>query len=85
MEDFRGKARLVAEDHMTNASATIIYASIISRETVKIVLLIAILNDLEVKSGNILNVYVQPPVTEKVWTSLGPELSKNASKTAVIV
>ena len=35
MEDLRQKARLVAGGHMTKALATIMYASIVSRETVK--------------------------------------------------
>ena len=65
MEDFRCKARLVVGCHMTKALATITYASIVSRETVRIALMIATLNDLEVKSGNILNTYIQAPVTEK--------------------
>ena len=70
---------------MTMALATITYASVVSRETVRIALMIAILNDLEVKSGNILNACVQAPVTEKVWTNLGQEFGKDARRTAVIV
>ena len=66
MEDFRQKARLVAGCHMTTALATITYVSILSRETVRIALMLATLNDLEVKSGNILNSYIQGPATEKV-------------------
>ena len=37
------------------------------------------------RSDDILNAYVQSHVTENAWTTLGPELSKNASKTEVIV
>ena len=48
-------------------------------------MIIATLNDLEVKSGGILNVYIQASVTEKVWTTLGLELSKDVRKTTVIV
>ena len=70
---------------MTKAQAIIKYASIVSRETVRIALMIAALDDLEVKLGNILNAYVQAPVTEKVWTTLGPEFGNDARKTAVIV
>ena len=55
MEDFICKARLVAGGHITKALATITYASIVSRETVSVALMIDALNDLEVKSGNILN------------------------------
>ena len=69
---------------MTKAPAPIMYASVVSRETVRIVLMIAALNDLEVKLGNILNAYVQAPVTKKVWTTLGPEFGKDTGKTAVI-
>ena len=70
---------------MTETPATIKYASVASRETVRIALTIVTLNDLEVKSGNILNAYVQAPVTEKVWITLGPELDKDNRKTAVII
>ena len=39
MENFRGKARLVAGVHMTTAPAAITYASAVSRETVCIALI----------------------------------------------
>ena len=39
---------------MTKAAATIIYASIVSRETARIALITTTLNDLEVKSADIL-------------------------------
>ena len=54
MEDFRCKARLVAGGHMTQEKA------FVSRETVRIVLMITKLNDLEVKSHDILNAYDSP-------------------------
>ncbi len=38
MEDFRCKARLVAGGHMTKAPANITYASVVSRETLRIAL-----------------------------------------------
>ena len=66
MKDFRKKARLVTGGNMTKAPATITYASVVSRETVRIALMIATLNDHEIKSGNILNAYVQAPVSEEV-------------------
>ena len=85
MENFRQKARLVAGGNMTKASATIMYASTVSREKVRIDLMIAALNNLEVKLSNNLNAYVQVPVREKVWTTLSPEIGKDARMTAVIV
>ncbi len=85
MEDFCRKARLVAGGHQTKTPATITYASVVSRETVRIALLMAALNDLEVKIGNVLNAYITAPVTEKVWTVLGPKFGNDAGKTAIIV
>ena len=70
---------------MTKAPNTITFAILSFREIVRIALKIATLRDLAVKLGNILNVYVQAPATEKVWTTLGPEFGNNASKTVVIV
>ena len=46
MEDFRRKYRLVAGSHTINPPSTIIYASVVSRETVRIALTLAALNDL---------------------------------------
>jgi hypothetical protein len=64
MEDFRRKARLVAGGHRTEAPATITYASVVSRETVRLALTIAALNNLEVKVGDVLNAYITAPVKE---------------------
>jgi hypothetical protein len=71
MEDFRQKARLVAGGHQTEAPATITYASVVSRETVRLALTIASLNDLEVKVGDVLNTYITARQGEGVdcsWT-----------------
>ncbi len=62
MEDFSQKARLVAGGHLTEAPATITYASVVSRETVCLALTFASLNDLEVKIGDVLNAYIAAPV-----------------------
>jgi hypothetical protein len=85
MEDFQQKARLVAGGHRTEAPATITYASVISRETVCLALTIATLNALQVKVGDVLNAYIMAPVTEKVWTVLGPKFGQDAGKSAIIV
>ena len=70
MEDFRQKARLVAGGHMTEALATIMYTSIMSRETVRIALMIAALGDLEVELG------CTGTCHRKVWTTLVLSLVK---------
>jgi hypothetical protein len=70
---------------MTKAPATITYASVVSRETVCIAPLMAALNDLNVKVGDVLNAYITAPITEKVWSVLGPEFGIDAGKSAMIV
>jgi hypothetical protein len=85
MEDFKRKARLVAGGHNTKAPATITYVSVVSRKTMCIALMLAALNDLQVKAGDVLNAYITAPVKEKVWTILGPEFGNDAGKGAIIV
>ena len=85
MEDFRQKARYVAQDNMTEAPKTLTYVSVVSRESVRIALTLAALNDLEVKSADIKNKYLTTPGTEKIWTIMGPEISEDAGKKVLIV
>ena len=68
MDGFARKYRMVAGDHTTEAPKTLIYASVVSRESVRIVLTMAALNDLEVKVADIQNVYLTAPVSEKAWS-----------------
>jgi hypothetical protein len=72
MEDFRRKARCVAGGHTPDTPHAMTYASVVSRESVRIALTLAALNDLDVKMADIENAYLTAPITEKVWTVLGP-------------
>jgi hypothetical protein len=72
MEDFRRKARFVAGGNTTYTPHAITYASVMSRESVRVALTLAALNDLDVKMDDIENAYLIAPITEKVWTVLGP-------------
>ena len=65
MEDLRCKSHCVAQGCVTEAPSTITYASVISRESVRIALTVAVLNDLEVKAGDIQNAYLIAPNAEK--------------------
>ena len=85
MEDFRRKARYVAGGHMTEAPKCMTYANVVSRESVRLALTIAALNDLEVKAGDVQNAYITAPITEKVWTILGKEFGADAGKQSIIV
>ena len=47
--------------------------------------MLAALNDLQVKAGDVLNAYITAPCKEKVWTVLEPEFGHDAGKYAIIV
>ncbi|KAI2490354.1 Reverse transcriptase (RNA-dependent DNA polymerase) [Fragilaria crotonensis] len=85
MENFQRKARLVAGGHTTETPASITYAGVVSRESVRIALTLAALNDLEVKTADIENAYLTAPVGAKIWCRLGPEFGNDSGKKALIV
>ena len=82
MEDFQQKTHLVAEGHMTHTLDTIMYSSVVTRETVYIALTMVALHNLEVKAADVFNAYLMAPNCE--WTVLGPEYGDNAGKSAII-
>ncbi|KAI2502008.1 Reverse transcriptase (RNA-dependent DNA polymerase) [Fragilaria crotonensis] len=75
--DLTRKARLVARGNMTEATKEQTFASVVSRDTVRLFFLLAALNDLDLLSCDIQNAYLAAPNKEKVWTKftdqLGPE------------
>ena len=85
-EDFRRKARYVAGGHATVATPILSYDSVVSQESVRVYLMLAALNDLEVKKSDIQNAYLTAPCSEKIWTTLGSEFGPDLSgKKALIV
>ena len=72
-ENFRRKARLVGGGHTTTAPASITYSSVVSRDSVRIALTIAVLNDLDILACDIQNAYLTALCRENIWTRAGPE------------
>jgi hypothetical protein len=82
----RGRLGLLQEaSHMTETPASNTYASVVSRESIRIALTLVALNDLEVKTADIENACLTAPVVEKIWCILRPEFGANAGKRAIIV
>ena len=71
--DFTRKARLVAEGYKTPDPVTSTYASVVSRESVRIAFTYAAPNDLDVWVRDVQNAYLQAPYSEKYYTVLGHE------------
>ncbi len=80
IEDFRRKARLVAGGNTTDAPPVLIFSNIFSRESVRIALIIAALNALQVKSSDIEKAYLTAPASEKIWTVLDLSLGKTQAR-----
>ena len=74
--DFTRKARLVAGGHMTDPPSSMTYASVVSRESVRIALTLAALNGLEVLSADIGNAYLNARTKEKLYIICGPEFGE---------
>ena len=84
-ENFRRKARLVADGHLTNPPSSVTYSSVVSRDSVRICLLVAALNDLDVMCADIENAYLSAPPREKCWTIVGKEFGNDEGKAFIIV
>ena len=84
-ENFRRKARMVAGGHTTSQPTHLTYSSVVSRDSVRIALLIAALNDLKVLACDIQNAYLTAPCREKIWTTAGPEFGSDAGKNMIVV
>lgn len=74
-ENFRRKARFCADGHKTGAPAAITYSTVVARDSVRILLLIAALNDLPLKGADVKNAFLSAPNLEKVWIRAGPEFA----------
>jgi hypothetical protein len=74
--DFSRKVRFVASGHVTDPPANITFASVVSRDSVRLAFLIAALNDLHVLGADIRNAYLNAMTSEKVHTICGLEFGQ---------
>ena len=58
---FTRKARYVANGNMIDAPPSMTYASVVSRDSVRIALTLAALNDLDVQCADVQNAYLKAP------------------------
>jgi hypothetical protein len=82
------KARCVAGGHRNDSVPThATYSSVASRDSIRLGLMIAALNDINVLAADIGNAYLNAPCREKVHVKVGPELfgAEHEGKFAVIV
>jgi hypothetical protein len=75
---------LVAGGHTTDVPSTLTYASVVSRDSVRIALTIAALNKLQVLACDIQNAYLTADCRELIWTRAGPEFGSEAGSVFLI-
>jgi hypothetical protein len=79
------KARFVAGGHLTGPPSETVYSSVVTRESVRIMFLIAALNDLDILGADVQNAYINAKTEERVYTIAGPEFGSNEGRPAIIV
>ena len=84
-ENFRRKARFVADGYKASAPNAITYSSVASRDSMRLFLLVAALNDIEIRSADVQNAFLTEPVLETVWLVAGPEFGPEQGKNMIVV
>lgn len=82
---FTRKARLVAGGHMTDEPSSVTYSSVVTRDSVRIALMVAALNDIQVFAMDVSNAYLYAPCREKIWLVAGIEFGIDAGSVMLIV
>ena len=83
--DFTQKARWVKDGHKTADPEQSTYAGVVSRESVRIALTYAALNDINVTACDIKNAYLQAPSSEQHYVICGSEFGiENIGRIALI-
>ena len=82
--DFTRKARFVANGSTMEVELERTYTSVVSRDSVRISLLYATLNDLDILSGDMAAAYLNAPAGEKVYFHCGAEFRHLEGRLAVL-
>ena len=83
-EGFRRKARFVGDGHKIKTPSSVTYSPVVSRDSVRIMLMIAALNDLKIEGADIENAYLTAPCREKVWMKGGIEFGDLENEILII-
>ena len=70
----RHKARLVAGGHLTPDPVESIYSGIVSTRSHRLVIFLAMLNEMEVWGADFINAYLEAITKEKLYIVAGPEV-----------
>ena len=79
------KARFVAGGHQTEPPKDITFASVVSRDSIRLAFLVAALNDLDILSADISGAYLNANAAEKVYTIAGKEFGPEREGRVVVI
>ena len=82
--DFTRKARFVEGGHTTEDPSSMMYSSVVSRESVRLAFTIAALNSVDVMSCNLENAYLNAMCREKIWFEGGTECGEDKGKVLIV-
>ena len=83
-ENFRRKARFVADGHRTAPPQSMTYSTVVSRDSVRILLMIAALNELDLQAADIQNAFLTAPNLERCYMIAGPEFLDEQDKVFIV-
>ena len=83
--DLTRKARYVGGGHLTKVSPSMSYSSVVSRDSVRIMFLVAALNDLNIEMCDIGNAYLNAETRERVWFRAGSEWGSSRAGCQVMI
>jgi len=83
-ENFRRKARFVADGHTHLVKPSLSYSTVVSRDSVRIAFLLAALKSLKILSCDIQNAYLSAPCREKNYHVAGDEFGSEKGKVFII-
>jgi hypothetical protein len=83
--DLTRKAWLVAGGHQTDVPKESVYSNVVSRDSVRIAMTIASLNNLNVLAADVQNAYLNTPTKEKCNTIAGPEFGPKIEVRPVLI
>ena len=79
------KARYVAGGHITDAPTYTTYSRVVSRDTVRIGLFMAVLNNLDILVGDIQDDFLKDPTEKKIFFYAGDEWKADKDKVVISV
>ena len=71
-ENFRRKARFVADGHLFETPTSITYSTVVLRDSIRILLLVAALNNLRILGADVQNALLSAENIENHWNRAGP-------------